>query len=223
MNKKRIVMILLLIILIFIIVFLGFTIRKMIIIKDLNQKVSEYMNSNNHYEKIINNSNETETITEYYCKGENAVTFLKTTIKSTGETRKLMNYYNGEKVNTYIETGENKIAILDSNGLPSKIMIIGFDYGNNIFNLFMQAITSSIKSIEYNGKDCYLFNSKMADECYIEKETGLILRAKYGTEVSENGNKSGIIVEYFYEFNNVDDSIFVEPDISEYTIQEKQN
>lgn len=220
MNKKKIVITILLIILILIIIFLGFTIRKMIIIKDLNQKISKYVDSDNHYERIINNSSENKTVTEYYCKGENAVLFLNTTIKSTGETRKLTNYYKGEKTNTYIETGKDKVALLDSNGLPSKIMIINFDYGNNIWNLFQIALATSIKSEEYNGKECYLFNSRMADDCYIEKETGLILKAKYGTEVTENGNESDIIVEYYYEFDNVDDSIFVEPDISQYKIQE---
>ena len=43
----------------------------------------------------------------------------------------------------------------------------------------------------------------------IEKETGLLLK-------TETGN---LIGERTYEFDNVDDSIFVEPDISQYKIQ----
>ena len=214
MNKKKILITTLVIILILISIFFGFTIRKMLIFKNLNQKISKYIDSDNHYEKIINNSNNTKTVTEYYCKGENAVLFLNTTIQSTGETRKLVNYYKGEKTNTYIETEQDKIALLDSNGLPSKIMIINLDYGDNIWNLFQIALATSIKSVEYNGKECYLINLGKNNYYYVEKETGLTLKAKYGTE-----NNSDIIVEYYYEFDNVNDSIFLEPDISQYKIQ----
>ena len=45
---------------------------------------------------------------------------------------------------------------------------------------------------------------------YIEKDTGLLVKMMEGTTVSEREQ----------EFNNVDDSIFVEPDISQYTISE---
>lgn len=220
MNKKKLLVIILLIALILIVIFLGNTIRKMIIIKDLNQKVARYENSENHYEKIINNSGATETITEYYCKGDNAVLFLNTTIKDTGETKKLTNYFKGGKTNTYIETEEEKIVLLDSNALPSKIMIHGLDYGNNIWYLFQMAVVTSIKSGEHNGKECYIISLGDKSVTYIEKETGLRVKAKEGVAVDQNGNETDIIVEYYYEFDNVDDSIFIEPDINEYTIQE---
>ena len=38
--------------------------------------------------------------------------------------------------------------------------------------------------------------------------------------MNDKGNKTDVIVEYNYEFNNVEDSIFTEPEISEYKIQE---
>ena len=58
-----------------------------------------------------------------------------------------------------------------------------------------------------------------SNEAYIEKETGLRIKAKEGTLTDVNGNVADTIVEYYYEFNNVDDSIFTEPDISQYKIQ----
>ena len=38
---------------------------------------------------------------------------LTTTIKETGEVRKLTNYFDGEKTNTYIDTNGEKIALLN--------------------------------------------------------------------------------------------------------------
>lgn len=220
MNKKKILITILLIAIIAILAFLAFTIREMITLKNLNKKVAQYVNNNEHYEKIINNSGNVTTITEYYCKGNNAVLFLNTTLKATGETRKLTNYFKGDKVNSYIESGEDKIALLNTNGVPNKVMIRQVDAGNNLWELFLMALATSIRSEECNGKDCYVLSLGENSKTYIDKETGLTLKAIEGTVVDENGNESVQTMEYYYEFDNVDDNIFVEPDISEYKIQE---
>ena len=222
MNKKKVLKIVLLIILVILIVFMVITIRRMIIIKALSEKVSKYVTDDNHYEKIINNSIETETITEYYCKGNNAVMFLTTTTKNTGEKRKLTQYFKGDKCNTYIETDKDKIAILDSNGIPSKLTIWGLDYNDSLWNLFYLAVKTPIRSVKYNNKECYFLNSPIVRNCYMEKDTGLILKAIDGQIEDANGNETDIIVEYNYEFGNVDESIFEEPNISEYKVQKNQ-
>ena len=220
MNKRKILITILLIAIISILAFLAFTIREMITLKNLNIKVAQFVNNNEHYEKIINDSGNTTTITEYYCKGDNAVLFLNTTLKATGETRKLTNYFKGDKVNSYIESGEDKIALLNTNGIPSKVMIRQVDSGNNLWELFLISLATSIRSEECNGKDCYVLSLGENSKTYIDKETGLILKAVEGTVVDENGNESVQTMEYHYEFDNVDDNIFVEPDISKYKIQE---
>lgn len=219
-NKMKLWKKILIIIGIIFIIFIIHTVRNMIIISSLENKVAKYIDSKNHYEKIINDSGQTTTVTKYYCKDENAVTHLETTVKATGEVRKLSNYYKGEKTNTYIDANGDKIAILDSNGLPSKIMIISMNFDDNFWTLLQVSVTSFIKSEEYNGRQCYSIKGSFLDECYIEKETGLMVRAIQGTSEDENGNKYDIVVEYYYEFDNVDDSVFIEPDISEYKIQE---
>ena len=220
MNKRKILITILLIAIISILAFLAFTIREMITLKNLNKKVAQYVNNNEHYEKIINDSGNTTTITEYYCKGDNAVLFLNTTLNSTGETRKLTNYFKGDKVNSYIESGEDKIALLNTNGIPSKVMIRQVDAGNNLWELFLMSLATSIRSEECNGKDCYVLSLGENSKTYIDKETGLTLKAIEGTVVDENGNESVQTMQYHYEFDNVDDNIFVEPDISKYKIQE---
>ena len=48
------------------------------------------------------------------------------------------------------------------------------------------------------------------DTILVDKETGLMYK---------NINDISTVVRE-YEFNNVDESVFIEPDISEYTIQE---
>lgn len=224
MNKKKIFILTLIIFIILILVFLAITIRKMIILKDLNQKVAIYIDNNSYYEKIIANSEETETITEYYSKGEKAVLFLNTTIKDTGQKRKITNYYKGEKTNTYIEADDNKIALLDSNGIPNRLMIKQVYAGNNLWELFLISLGTSIRSEEYNNKKCYVLSIGKEPENYskeyIDKETGLTVKAKNGFIIENGKNKSDTTLEYYYKFDNVDDTIFVEPDINQYKIQE---
>ena len=219
MNKKKVLKIILLIVLIAIVIFLAITIRKMIIISNLNNKISKYINSNNRYEKIVNNS---EGTTEFYLKDENALMIYTSKEKDTGKNRKLMQYTKGDKVNTYIDVEDSKIAMLGASKdeVPSQIIIMGFDYENNLWNLFKLAVMSKIKTAKYEGKDCYFVQSLIADNAYIQKETGLTLKANNGYSVKEDGTEEAIVAEYYYEFGNVDDSIFVEPDISQYKIQE---
>ena len=205
MNKKKVLTIIFIVILVLIAIFLTSTIRKMIILKDLNQKVSQYTNSKNYYEKIINSLG---TTAEYYSKENNAVLFLNSNT-SSGEKRILKNYFRGNTANTYIESGNDKQAILNSNGIPGKIKIIGLDIPNNLWQLFTKAVTTSIKTKEYNGKDCYILDLGNSNEAYLEKETGLRIKAKEGD----------MTVKYSYEFNNVNDSIFNEPDIKDYKLQ----
>ncbi len=219
MNNKKIAKIMVWLLVVCLFVFLGLTTRKMLILNGLAKKVQPYIESNNYYEKIVNNSVSSTTLTEYYCKGDKAVLSLNTTIKATGETRKLINYYEGEKTNTYMETGENKIALLNTLGVPSKIMIIGIDFNDNLWHLFQMAATSSIKSAEWKGKECYFINGDWMQETYIEKETGLMLKRTDGSVTMENGDTSDIVVEFEYEFGKVMDENLIEPNREEYEIQ----
>ena len=197
----------------------GIIIRRMIIISDISNNVSKYKDNNNHYEKIVTDYNgESKTTSEYYCKGENAVMIVETTTNKSNETKKLTQYFKGETSNTYFDVGTTKLAVLNSNGVPSKMEIWAIDYNNSFWNLFYLALITPIKTIEYNGKECYFLDSAELRHSYIEKETGLVLKAIDGKSESEPSS----ISEYKYNFENVDDSIFIEPDISQYTIQENQ-
>lgn len=100
-----------------------------------------------------------------------------------------------------------------------------------MWQTFVYSAMSRIKSVKYNDKDCYSINSKMSlesaydvdkkqeiicmiindtsREIYIDKDTGLLVKRITSVET----------VEKEYEFNNVDDSVFVEPDISQYELK----
>lgn len=219
MEKKKVIKIVLLVVFILLAIFLGIIIRRMIIISDISNNVSKYKDNNNHYEKIVTDYNgESKTTSEYYCKGENAVMIVETTTNKSNETKKLTQYFKGETSNTYFDVGTTKLAVLNSNGVPSKMEIWAIDYNNSFWNLFYLALITPIKTIEYNGKECYFLDSAELRHSYIEKETGLVLKAIDGKSESEPSS----ISEYKYNFENVDDSIFIEPDISQYTIQENQ-
>lgn len=81
----------------------------------------------------------------------------------------------------------------------------------NIFKKFFTRISNG----KLNQKECYIINDFVnpffmndnnKNEVYIEKDTGLYIKSIMGSNVTDRE----------YEFDNVEDSIFIEPDISEY-------
>lgn len=48
----------------------------------------------------------------------------------------------------------------------------------------------------------------------------MYIYTKDGTITDEDGNTVVNVVEYEYEFENVDDIVFIEPKIEEYEVQE---
>lgn len=218
MNKKKVLIIVLVVLFIILAIFLGVIIRRMIIISDIANKVSKYKDNSNHYEKIITDYNgESKTTNEYYCKGDNAVMIIETTTTNSNEAKKLTQYFKGDISNSYFDVGTTKLAVLNSNGVPTKIEIWSIDYNNNFWNLFYLALITPIKTVDYNGKECYFLDSPEFRHAYIEKETGLVLKATDGNE-NEPNSKS----EYEYNFDGVDDNIFVEPNISQYEVKESE-
>ena len=79
---------------------------------------------------------------------------------------------------------------------------------------------AQIKSVTYNEKPCYEIHNFPSQHLllglgknivYIEKDTGLVIKNDADDSISARE----------YEFNNVEDSIFIEPDISQYQVYEK--
>ena len=215
MKIKKVLKILGIIVVILIILLLIYTIRNYVIIRNLQNKFSQYSNSSNYYIKSVSTERDgTIVTTEYYQKDNKQVLFLERNLN--GETSKISMYNNGERTDIFWDNKENKTAQLDS-GTTISMDIYNYLETDNNWQTFLGCLTSRIKSTNYNGKDCYLINGFMSStsltsedaEIYIDKETGLFVKT----------NESGIVNEREYEFDKVDDSIFEEPDISQYTIK----
>ena len=230
MSKKKIFKILGIILLVVIAIFLIHTIRNYIIITDLQNKIDNYSNSTNYYTKsVATESNGTvdnwaediklrwEYSMEYYKKDKKEVVFLERNLN--GEISKISMYNNGERTDTFWDNKESKTAQLDS-GTIMGVNIYNFTETDNKLQTFLGSIFANVKSTNYNGKECYIikgFPSSLSltfegAETYIEKDTGLYLKTIEGDRTTERK----------YEFDKVDDSIFVEPDISQYTLKEKE-
>lgn len=216
MKVKRVLKIIVIIIAILIILVVIHTIRNYIIITDLQNKISKYYNISNYFIKSVATQDNGVIITmEYYKKDNRQVVFMERDLN--GEINKIIMYNNGERTNTFFETKDSKIAQLNS-GTITDINIYNYLETDNKWQTFLSCINSKIKLIDYNGKECYVIKDFMSPnfltnedtEIYINKETGLFVRTIEPETVSERE----------YEFNNVDDSVFVEPNLSEYILKD---
>ena len=69
-------------------------------------------------------------------------------------------------------------------------------------------MVSTDQNIEYDEAMNKFYDSEVFEKL-VDKETGLFLQT----------TETEIITERDYEFYNVEDSIFIEPDISQYTLK----
>jgi len=221
--KKKILKTILIILAIILIIFLIHTIRNYIIISKLQNKFSKYDESTNYHTKYIsaNKNGETITIDCYKKDNKEAICIER---NDNGKIVKLLRYNNGERIDSFIEEENSKIARLDVSDTVFAMGVYNYFNFENNWHKFLYSPFIFFKTVEHNGKQCYKVNNIMFSSstyiinneeikayAYIEKETGLFL----GIENSIVGP----IFEYEYEFDNVDASIFIEPDISKYTLQ----
>lgn len=191
------------------------TIRKVTIIKDMQNKILEYSNSNNYYIKATKHGNNEETIIETY-KKDNVILQKITRNSKEGESS-LINYSNNKKINTYIDSGTSKIAVVDIENPITETNVENWVYTQNEKECIMAAFMSSIKREKLDGKYVYRIKNFYPAQkfitdfdnfyFYIDKETGLMIKN------SENDGTN-----YEYQFNVVTDKDLIEPNIEEYTI-----
>lgn len=217
---KKVLKIVGIILLIIILIVLIHTIRNYIILSKLTDKISKYKDSNNYNAKIITTYENGDTLSmDYYKKDNKQAMFIERNFE--GKVVKLSFYDNGEKANMYTEADSSKTVIQNTDGLVAILIFNGleFDKDNNNFTNFMISAIALIKNEKCKEQDCYRFTNIMSvlrnddsDTWIINKETGLPVRSL--------NNDS--IVDREYKFDCVEDSIFTEPDIKEYKIQDSQ-
>lgn len=213
---KNVLKIVGIILIILIVIFAIHTIRNYVIITNLQNKIGTYINSDNYF--IENSTKQGDAVSmrlKCYKKGNKQVTFLDTI--SNDKKTLVSAYSNGEKNTVYTETDGLKEVNTNIKEI-STVSLHNYLETDNNWQTFINGISANVKSTTVNGKDCYLIKGFMSStasaskdiEVYVEKDTGLLLKVVDGDSTTESS----------YEFNNVDDSIFLEPDISQYTVKE---
>ena len=220
MKIKKVLKIVGIILLVVIILLLIHTIRNFIIIRRLQDNIAKYSSSTNyHIKSITKESNGIEMTANFYIKDDRHASIVER--NKDGEIAKISTYGQNDKkgFNTYIENIDSKVAMIEHEGVSMRVEIFNGVESDSIWHTFISSFFANIGSKEVNGKDCYVVNNFPSyinlaavgkNEYYIDKDTGLMI---------ENITNDQISVRE-YEFNNVDDNIFIEPDINEYTIQE---
>lgn len=212
---KKVLKIALIVVAILLIILVINTIRNYVIVTDLQNKIAEYSNSTNyHIKSVLTENNGTIVKMDYYEKGDKQVVILERNVNN--EITKVSMYNNGERTDTFTETNDSKIVKLDSGTIMS-VNIYNHLETENKWQTLIGCISAKIKLVDYNGKKCYIVKDFMSStslvyedaETYIDKETGLFVKS----------TESDIVNEREYEFDMVDDSIFVEPDVGQYKIK----
>ena len=215
MSKKKFLKTLGCILLVIIVIILIHTVRNYIIITKLQTNISNYANSTNFYKATITTIEDgTKVTVKYYKKDNKQAVFIN---RDLNENKKQVAMYdNGDRVDIFIDSKESKVAKLNSGKIMSEGIYNQLE-NENKWQTFLGSILANVRKTNYNNKECYIIKNFLSTtsleyegaKIYVEKDTGLLIRTDEGDAVAE----------YEYDFDNVDDSIFAEPDISQYTLE----
>lgn len=222
--KKRVLLGMAFLILILIILFVFHGARNLIIIRKLQSNFSQYADSTNYKETTISKGADGVTTTLIYYKKDNkGLRIFQKNDADSEDYAKMSLYYNGERIDMFTETNEEKIATLNtgSSSLFNSKLANGLEEGTIDFNAFI--LLTKIRKIEIDGKEGYhiknyfgagfLYAEDDEMELFYEEDTGLLMKQIF----------SETTVEKEYEFGNVDDSVFIEPNIGEYSLSIAEN
>lgn len=243
MEKKKMklwkkILIVLAILLIILIIFIG---RKVIILSNLDNKVSDYENNyKNIYIKTIFDYNDYKSESERFVK-DNVDKLVIEKTDNTGEKskiiqityeneRKMFTEANGNKImNVYKEETAVRGAHIEDSANFSYSVIRNFAYATSLPERILDAIVTKIKLVEIDNKQCYelssthnsnfLYSENTSEmKAYVEKDTGLPV--KMIEVVNENGERKENISTFECKFNIVTDEDIKEPNNDEYKLQE---
>ena len=209
-NKMIILKAVLLVVLIFFVIYIG---RNMIIIGNLQNKVRKYYDSNNYHIEWYSYSSNYTSLIEVYKKDDKIIQRDFISHLEEQNNDEIISYTTEKGTNVYFMNSK-EYGTLEKKVYPS-LDIKSLDYikTDSILEFAFQAITSQITTVNCNGKDCYKIDTLGATK-YIEKTTGLTIRVLNDTTSFKNydyGRAESSVGDIFYEFNNVTDEDFVEP------------
>lgn len=227
-SKKKILVSTLIktIILIIVLIVVVVIARKIIIIKNLQNKVSQYVDLSSYSIRSTTYRGDSISFDECLVNDDRYISITNYIDKENNN--KAITFSDEGKVNSYIETNGNKIATLDVEVVaPTKKGVIECLETNSLKEFLYMIFTTRISSEMCDGKECYkienLKNSNMLyvansyTTVYVDKDTGLLVR---GVSVKLDTEDKDLVVDYDYEFNTITDEDIEEPDISEYKIND---
>lgn len=206
--KKILIVIAILILLVMII-----TIRKFIIISNLEKISKNIQNCKNFHAEAYTIQGNNVNIRKIYNKDSKCLTTIQAFGIDITEKRELTTYEDENSTITVVQSGKTKIAFLDRETLGGNDGIYTFSTnGMSNVNKFFFSLLIKIKTEECNNKECYLIETQQGWKIWVDKQTGIIVR-----EINENS-----ITDYNYKFDIVKDEDIIKPDISDCKIQENK-
>ena len=210
-GKTALKVVFILIFIILLAVALNWT-RNYLIMSDILEKMSQYENMQNYAYTISQNTGET---TKLAVKDN----IYKMTYTTDG-TEKLIAWVNTDTDETIAAFPEVK-----SVSYTTQIITIKNPFSIEILqgwkdNILYLALTSFIYSENVNGQDCYVINRFQDGKLWVNKETGIKVKAEEGSTV-DNGVTEPLIVEYTdWKINTITEEDVAKPDLVGYTIIE---
>ena len=193
------------------IVFVIYVIRNFIIISNLEKVAKVYANKTNYIADIYSiQNNSSVNILRVYNKDNLYLSLMETKSNDIKDIRKLTIYKNNNEKLGIIQSGDQKIAILN-NWAVAEIQVVTFESISdmNVLQKLLFTILAKISTEECNNKETFLIEMPYGWKIWVNKENGTVLR-----EIN-----SGFITERNYEFDIVKDKDIIKPDISDCEIQ----
>ncbi|MCI8272625.1 MAG: hypothetical protein HFJ55_00900 [Clostridia bacterium] len=189
------------IIILAIIILFGIIVGRRVFVKvNLNKKCAEYFDENNYYMKAITYSKDGIMASEKYNKDKKSLTNI--TNYKYGNKEESSCYKDGEQATTIFRENDIETKTVDYEVTTEPIT----HYLKPLHLEIMESIFKGLKTGECNGKECYILESKKDNNTlYIDKKTGLVLRAV-------NDNNGYHVNEYEYNFNIVKDEDIQKPE-----------
>lgn len=217
LNNKLVKQVLIfIVILIFTIVFCVYA-RKFIILSIISNNINELKTVNNYYAKVISVENDNLHIVESYITRNETLTNLEVISQDKNSSINTSMYKN--ETNNICQFISHDTKTVKENLDEREIVKVSlFNYTEDFSDLsFFKRLfyTKNVKNItttNCNDTSCYLIEFNGGTQLWIEKDTGLTLRAI----VSSDTNASRTY-EYNYKMNILDKITI--PDTSEYSIE----
>ena len=133
-----------------------FIVRKFIIITNLVNESKEYANKTNYFAVVQSLQNGNVNIIKSYNKDGNYLTTFRTYGKDIKDERGLIRYKKDSEEIGIIQSGQEKIAILDGSVLGEVNVVNIFSTLDNTMQQLQFAVMSRITTDNYGNIECYL-------------------------------------------------------------------